>query len=595
MRSQLGSFSSLICAALLADTFWTAEAFAAEPSHPPLTDPQVLLQQGKPADFLAPAMAFLNSQSPRAESLQVASNLLMMGTIAKNEEAIRFAKLRLVADYPQSVTGKFLLSEMSGDDYGKFLKHCFASLDIAAEPGSLAIWNRAMDSGFARYGCRFADDELLAKAALAAEDPAKGEALRKSIRHIKDESRRTLEIAFDPNSASRQKILRLETRGKNSSLAKSYLKILYDMRLTPEEHADPEVAQVIARVLAKDKEFAKADAVLAKVRGKKGPLADQLLFLQGWAQGASGKSKEAIETLSLLIKDYPGSPWAKTAAELEPAIRNLDNNLKEYSAATDAALAVLRKSPPQRIEIRSQARWKTSMAAYVALDVAYDEAEVVLAKEGKTVAAVKASAENNRMFVQTNSSIHKSFDRYPIPYFRPRFTKPASGGWKVDYGFQSIPAGSALSANLTSLLSSSVLTRPDGREEYFAHVVREGSFPAPMETVGEHRIYRWLTPKCDRPELLVTEVRLGKDSELISASWGSVIAVQIKCGTSETLKFEPPAWPDLPVEPKEMDVSTLTQLGFQGAMFWESIGFWPIGTDGEEEPAEEAAKKEPKQ
>ena len=81
MRSQLGLFLSLICAVLLADTFWTAEAFAAEPSHPPLADPQALLQQGKPADFLAPAIA-ATGDVPSARAAQGATKgpFLSVGT-----------------------------------------------------------------------------------------------------------------------------------------------------------------------------------------------------------------------------------------------------------------------------------------------------------------------------------------------------------------------------------------------------------------------------------------------------------------------------------------------------------------------------------
>jgi hypothetical protein len=262
-------------------------------------------------------------------------------------------------------------------------------------------------------------------------------------------------------------------------------------------------------------------------------------------------------------------------------MQELEKNLAEHAAAADAAVIALRESPPTLIELRarSRAEAKSPFTAYLSLDIPEDAVEMLMEKEGKTVAAVKVSANDNRMFVEGNAAIHQSQERYDIPYFKPHLTDLGDGGWRVNYDFKRVPAGQALPANLMSLLKSAVLIKPGARHEYFRQLTRKGRFPAPVQISDEQRVFRWLTPQCDRPELLVTEVRLTKDNQIASASWGNSTAVEMKCGSRGELKFTPPVWPDLPLAKKEgADVSTVGQLMFYGLSVWQSIEFF---TDGD--------------
>src|SRR5438132_1328110 len=84
---------------------------AAEPeTNLPPSSPE-FLKAGNPTGFIAPAKAYLNKQPPGEEALRVAGDLLMVAILVKNEDAIGTIKLRLIAEYPGSVTGQYLLSE----------------------------------------------------------------------------------------------------------------------------------------------------------------------------------------------------------------------------------------------------------------------------------------------------------------------------------------------------------------------------------------------------------------------------------------------------------------------------------------------------
>jgi hypothetical protein len=558
---------------------------AAEPEQGAPPRAQDFLKEGKPTEFIVAAKTFLDQQPPGKDGEPIAVDLLMVATLAKDENAIRNGTLRLVADYPRSITGQYLLSGMQSEAYAKFLKKCFDKIDLQAEPRTLATWSRAVETGFQHYGPRFADDGLVAQAALAAEDPAKGLALRKSIRYLKPESIRTLDIAFNPELTSRQKLLAL--KGQTGALAYAYRTILYDARLTAEEQADPELAGVVAEPMIKDGDFAKAEAVLARVSGLRDP---RLLFWLAWAQGANGKTKESVDSLTALMKNHSSSPWAKPAAELLPAIQELEKSLQEHVSAADAALKAMEEKPPALVEIRLQSRprAKTPFAGYLSLDVPADGAECLLDISGKTVAAVKISSDDNRLFVQGNSTIHQSAERYPIPYLMPEMKDKGNGNWSWD--FLTAPAEFPIRENLARILKLPALANAAGRQEFLQGLVRKGRFPAPVQTAREQRVFRWLTPHRERPELQVTEVHLTKDHKIAAVTWGDIVSIQVKSGSHPELKFTPPRWPELPTEKHEQHLS---ELGDLGAKLWPLLEALQIFGDDEDEKVE-LAKKEPK-
>ena len=583
MRYHIGFSLALVGVAIIGSGSYSA---AAEPDRIAAPNPQEFLKQGKPADFVAPAKAYLEKQPQGEEAQRVVSDVLMIAMLVKDENLIRNTKLRLLADYPNSVTGQYLLSEMQPDAYVRFLKKCFDKIDLQSDPRMLATWNRAVETGFQHYGPRFADDALLAQAALAADDPAKGLALRKSIRYVKPESVHTLDVAFDPQLTNRQKLLTLK---KTGNLAYAYRTILYDARLTAEEKADPELVAIVAEPLINECDFAKAEGVLTKVQGLSDP---RLLFWLAWAQGACGKSKEAAASLDALIKNHPSSPWAKPAAELLPAMQELEKSLAEHVAAADAALKALAESPPALVEIRLQSGpgAKTPFSAYLSLDVPGDGAECLLEIAGKTVAALKISSDDNRLFLQGNSTIHQSAEHYAIPYLVPELKDKGNGDWSYSFNYLAVPAGNALQANLAKLLNSPPLIQARGRDGFLQGLVRKGRFPAPVKLDQEQRVFRWLMPQCERPELQVIEVRMTRDNKIASAAWKNVVTAQVKSGSHHDLKLTPPRWPDLPIEKHEQHLSEIGELG---AKLWPLVEALRIFADDEDENVE-LAKKEPK-
>src|SRR5438046_217168 len=102
---------------------------AAEPPSP-----EPFLAQGKAADFLPLAKTFLNANAKHEQAWQTAWDLYQMAGIAGESKEARDARLRLVADYPESLPARHLLAEMTAQQYASVLKECFRHLDLEDQP-----------------------------------------------------------------------------------------------------------------------------------------------------------------------------------------------------------------------------------------------------------------------------------------------------------------------------------------------------------------------------------------------------------------------------------------------------------------------------
>src|SRR5205823_1150878 len=155
-----------------------------------------LVLQGKLAEYRAAARAFLNKQPQSDQAPQVAGNLFLVAT--GNEKEIDEARLRLFAEYPGSITARYLLADLPVKEYGTFLGSAFDKAELNSDPKFLQRFFLAIAAGEKHYGAKFADDALLLKAAIAAPDGAQAAKFRRAIRHLAEKDAQALDIVWDP-------------------------------------------------------------------------------------------------------------------------------------------------------------------------------------------------------------------------------------------------------------------------------------------------------------------------------------------------------------------------------------------------------------
>jgi hypothetical protein len=339
------------------------------------------------------------------------------------------------------------------------------------------------------------------------------------------------------------------------------MRLLYTAELTEEQRSSPELVGLVAERMIEDRSFARLKDIFAKVCAKS-PDA-RLLYLLAWGQAASGDSPAAAASLEKLCRQFPDSPWAVPARELLPAIRNLEKNLADHQAGLEGAVQALTKTPPEVVEmnLRSGPQAATPFRAYVAVNVSKESLELHIEKNQKLVAAVQASRTLDRIYLKGDTEIRTFSGDATIPYFAPSLRQKENGNWYFNFELGESPEASPLLGNLRSFFASPMFRprNPAIMPQIYV-MVEQGRFPAEVRSVDGHKIYRWLAPQLDSPELQTIELRLDQHNYPVSLASSGLFSAEFRCGPAAEISLQPPKWPDLPVANESSIIQAGTQL-----------------------------------
>ena len=147
---------------------------AQEPKSQVLRPPEEYLAQGKGAEFIPAAKAWLSTHPPGADAQRVVGDLHMVATLVEDQNESALAMLRILAEYPDSALAHYACSQTQCADYNRCLRSTFDEADYRAEPLTERWLHQAMQTGVKFYGPKFADDAVLLRAALGEKDLIKG-------------------------------------------------------------------------------------------------------------------------------------------------------------------------------------------------------------------------------------------------------------------------------------------------------------------------------------------------------------------------------------------------------------------------------------
>ena len=569
---------------------------AAEPPSP-----EPFLAQGKAADFLPLATTFLNAHPKHEQAWKTAWDLYQMAGIAGEFKEARDARLRLVADYPESLPARHLLAEMTAQQYASVLRECFRHLDPEDQPAGLERFIRGADLGFKQYGRDFGGNGLLLQLALATGKERWAELIPRLERPDADMVRITM-LAFDDKLSGKEKIERLQNVEDNDT-AKAYQRILY-ARLSPEERDAGDVATIVAKDLLEQEEIPQAVRLLARICPKMSTLEvlpeEYPELLYGWAhaEAAQGHGAEAAGILKRLVKEAPkgvdGSDHisVKPAAKLIPIFENLDANLAAQDKIIGEVAETFRRELPELIELKVDCTDPDTgnLVAWLRLDLNTEGVEIMAEHKGKVVCALQTSAESTRVYLQNYPQIRKYAKRAGYPTLEYDIKNLPDGTGRFSFGMAMSEFGQGrLRHSLESLITSRQLLQADPRRgfaRWFA--MTAGVFPASVKTENGERVLTWVSADTKELDLHFVDVHVNSEQRITSVVSSDGVTLKVNYGSVANPLLALPEWPGVPVENlAEMKTEDFFRLSGQAAELVTKL----IAAD----EAEVAAKKENEQ
>jgi hypothetical protein len=551
--------TNLQLAALL--IFLAGPASAQEAVSPPA--PEKYLQQERPAEFVRLAKEYLAAQPKGEDAPQVAWDLCQVVSVAFDRNEWYASRLRLLADYPDSLPARYVRSQMSKSDYVEFLTNCFGRLDLKSDPRGLERFRELAEQEISKSWSPSKEPELMLEAALATSDKKRKKAL---LDQLESQGHDTFRSALAPGKSPRERFELLQSLGELEP-ASALQWIIYQTELSPEDRADPTlVVPVASHLHAQDRPDLAAQVLAAADSKYSWP---SYLYRWALADAAAGNTQRASETLRRLVKNSVGkereASWARSAETLLPVFADLDKNQASLTKMVGDLADSVARTPPEVIEIvvDGDAPEVGKFSAYLACDTRKELLEGSVSAAGNVICALKTSPEDNRSYFSEAGRIRRYEKRaYPTP----------SASWvTLPSGRDKISAAMTFPSNrnarfrhfLESRLSAPAMT-PASRNRFLSELWRAGVvFPGPAKSVDGERIVPLYFANGNESGVGTAELRLAGTSRLTVAS--DEVTIVIRMGRSGQFALHPPAWPEAPVDKvEEFDGMEVTR--FLGAI-----------------------------
>ena len=528
--------------------------------------PEAYLTENRLGEYVAQSRSFLTRNPDSPQAAEVASDLLMAGTVLRDADTQQWARTRLLFDYPRSFAARYAVASFADEKSCRaFLQTLTRSLKDDPSEKNCRRLVQAIEVSLAAWGPTLVtEDAFVLECALVSYCVQHGplhQLCRAQLARCSEETREIAAIAFESES-TRETIEKLHALDESSS-ARLYEQFFYS-RLTPEERQQPRMLRMAAEMHLRNGALEEALPLIEQALVLE--LDPQLLCWQGTCLAAVGRSGEACEALRAMQREFAESPWAERARRLARTIERQDESLAQHAEELFALLGRMRGEGLDQLEVRFELRSdEAPLGAYVNVAFSQSRLEAVLSRDSAVRLAYRTTDRDCRMYFDGESAIMEFAQAGALPVPSVRLVRSEGGGYKVDISgaANSDSAGQKMSRARDSLLDSPVLSSPESLAELLRYtLVRRGYFPEPVGSGDREVVLRWSAPAMAEPTLREWECRISRnESRMTFSAADGNLRLEIRHGPAGSFELSPPDWPDVPVARREtMDPTALFRL-----------------------------------
>jgi len=515
------------------------------------------LLNGKVAEYLKEATAYLESNSSSKVAPRVAFDILMVAERLKNKNLSNQIKAILIFEYSQSIQGSYVLSSFKDAKEFRTFILSQAGLRLKKDPSSLPRkFTRVVINGLGYFKMELLEDRyFLLKAyclAEAAEDEKVVGLLRSALTKEpskKDAFDATMKICLDQTTDVAVKISNLHGKDKDAAFIEKF----YLSTLSSDERKAPAIIRILAENAINAQDYEAAQLLINEM-----PLKDQsdpqILFWKGWALLAQKKDMDAVAVFGEITKLHPDNEWSKSAEMYIDGVRNITES-QEANAITMLAVSkelregigVLQTTVRYEHEPKSGELEKFSL--YIGMVPDSNHLELMLYKNNTLLIAYRTTDLVSSFYLKSDNKILTFNTPGPTPAPLLALSRDSDGKFSFTGNLAMETSIKKAGAKSSSLFDSPYLSTQTGVQILLDYMTRnKGWVPNKPLIKKGMTSYVWQIPSADSSTMELLEYRISEKSTLSHINFGSVRIEEIKYGAKDSFKLTPPPWPECPVE-----------------------------------------------
>ena len=521
----------------------SGRVLAKDAAAPP--EPEQFIDEGKYSEYAEKAEAFLAAQPDSPAASRVAMDLLISAEFFQDRAAaIKMSEL-LLSNYPTSLQSHYMVATLREASDFTGLMDDIATQNMQNMPAEFPLhYMQAERLGLSRFGANaLGSGPALVRTTLIARLAGDTDVASACIQLLNTPSqadeRAVLLIVADDSHPVIDRLKQLHAMA-NRELVAPFEQYLLD-KLTDADRSNPDVLRIEAENDLYSGKLSESLPLLKKM-APGGALEPRFAFWQAWATAADGDSAGASNLLNQLVSTAGNDPWAKQAAELSPALLDLDKNLNQN---VEAALTASRGLKAGLDQIEATATYVrpdgVKIDAYFA-QVSGKLFDLQIKKDGKIYFVYRDTDKDCTIYLDGEPAIFHS-DKpgvVPVPLLSIRRLGNNflfAGGMRFTYNIDDF--GSAIS----SLLDSQYLSTRQGLQDLLHNTVHRGSVPLDPAKSGDNTVYSWVHPALDLPELTRVDFTVDPSGTIVSVSSGQFTLGTLKYGTAGSFALSTPPVP----------------------------------------------------
>jgi hypothetical protein len=542
-------------------------AATAQEQDPPSLAPGREVTGSALSVFVQRGRAWLDKHPDSEQAPRVAMDLLMAAAVGNDQNLAKAMQAMLVLKYTDTLQGRYVVSLFKdAQDYRKFLSEIADRNLPKGKDDFAAAFCRAVRLGGERFGSEMLSDaSFLLKCAVLADQAADRQirdralGVLKGADHADTEAPKVADVCFAQDTPLADKVIKLH--GMSQADARTIMRNFLS-RLPAAERTQPRIMRIVACEEMEDNNFAAALATIQNLPAEMQD--DQVAFWELWCQFALGRRDKALAAAQELRKKHPDSPWSKAAAEYAAAIEGYEANFAANVSALLALSQQVRKASgafETRLEVMDEAG-RPKYRGFVATIPERGFCELLVWKNETPLLAYKTDRQSSQMYMSGWPGIFAFNSPGAAPVVNLDVVRDEAGKLKIEFGFLLAMGSAPASKPGKSPFESPYLNTETGLRELLASkFVATGVCPAAVSETRAGKVYAWLGPQTDSPELSRMELTIAPDGAASSVRLDEIHITNIRYGKAGEFTFTPQKWPEVQVISKDtMDMALFVEV-----------------------------------
>jgi tetratricopeptide (TPR) repeat protein len=536
----------------------------AEPApEPACPRPADFLSKNQANEYIDEALAFIKTY-PHSRSVTMVANdvIIVASMLARNDVADDMKRFLLLGHSQDFYTYHLLqtIKSSAGTNGGNSNQECIRLLNELVNNekypfrmGFIHDYLAAIQVSMAYFGTSLLDnDELLLDLALfsrVAGQDEQAEVYKKQLLKKEGDAKKIADIALGDWNDKVSILLQLHAL-KNREMTAIYAEY-FASQLTEEQSRLPQVLKAAIEDGLESQQFADALELIEKSF----PNSDdpQVLYWRAWCRQTLGNSADAIADLDMIREKFPDSPWKPLTEQMAGRIRAWDATLDQHAQAMLDAISKIREEGIEMLEASAQYRTPEGKAFdfYLATAAKTGYLQGVLSQKEKMIVGYSTKTDECKFYCdgQAQIEVAKQGGFYPDIRFSIDRLGPKHFGIGLDCKTSEYPC--TLADFMKNLLETEAFRNKENLREFLEGMQKYGWQPVAVTDGQNEKLYRWVRPKIEKPEVEQWECAVSSDGKISRLSGESFDLSSLHYGRQDSFAWNAPAWPDLPVKQLE--------------------------------------------